>query len=222
MMAQLLKKELNELKNKLLRFSVVVQEAVILSIRSIADRDAGLAARIIDGDIEIDHMEVDLEEDCLKLMALYQPVSVNLRLIVAIVKINKNLERIGDLAANIAERAVFLARQKKVDFPFDFPAMAETVKKMVFKSLDAFVKMDENLAHEVLKLEAGVDLLHREMYKKIETAIRANSAQTQTYISFLNVSRNLERIADHATNIAKDVIETRKVIANPMDKRTED
>jgi phosphate transport system protein len=205
-MAQRLQKELNELKKKLLKLSAMVEEVVILAVKSIADRDAGLAARIIDGDIEIDHMEVNLEEDCLKLLALFQPVAIDLRFIVVALKINNDLERIGDLAVNIAERAVFLAHQEKSFFPFDFPAMAETVKKMVRKSLDAFVKMDEDLAHEVLVIEDGVDLLHREMYGKIESVIHTDPENIQTYISLLNVSRNLERIADHATNIAEDVI----------------
>ncbi len=206
MMAQLLQRELNELKKKLLKLSAIVEEVVILAVKSIADRDAELAVRIIDGDIEIDHMEVDLEEDCLKLLALYQPVAVDLRFIVAALKINNDLERIGDLAVNIAERAVFLSHREKADFPFDFPAMAETVKKMVRKSLDAFVRMDEDLAHEVMVIEEGVDMLHREMYGKLESGICRNPDQVQTYISLLGVSRNLERIADHATNIAEDVI----------------
>ncbi len=206
MMTQLLQRELNELKKKLLKLSAIVEEVVILAVKSIADRDAELAARIIDGDIEIDHMEVDLEEDCLKLLALYQPVAVDLRFIVAALKINNDLERIGDLAVNIAERAVFLSHREKADFPFDFPAMAETVKKMVRKSLDAFVRMDEDLAHEVMVIEEGVDMLHREMYGKLESGICRNPDQVQTYISLLGVSRNLERIADHATNIAEDVI----------------
>jgi phosphate transport system protein len=206
MMTQLLQRELNELKKKLLKLSAIVEEVVILAVKSIADRDTELAARIIDGDIEIDHMEVDLEEDCLKLLALYQPVAVDLRLIVAALKINNDLERIGDLAVNIAERAVFLSHREKADFPFDFPAMAETVKKMVRKSLDAFVRMDEDLAHEVMVIEEGVDMLHREMYGKLESGICRNPDQVQTYISLLGVSRNLERIADHATNIAEDVI----------------
>jgi len=206
MMAQLLQRELNELKKKLLKLSAIVEEVVILAVKSIADRNAELAVRIIDGDIEIDHMEVDLEEDCLKLLALYQPVAVDLRFIVAALKINNDLERIGDLAVNIAERAVFLSHREKADFPFDFPAMAETVKKMVRKSLDAFVRMDEDLAHEVMVIEEGVDMLHREMYGKLESGICRNPDQVQTYISLLGVSRNLERIADHATNIAEDVI----------------
>ena len=206
MMAQLLQRELNELKKKLLKLSAIVEEVVILAVKSIADRNAELAVRIIDGDIEIDHMEVDLEEDCLKLLALYQPVAVDLRFIVAALKINNDLERIGDLAVNIAERAVFMSHREKADFPFDFPAMAETVKKMVRKSLDAFVRMDEDLAHEVMVIEEGVDMLHREMYGKLESGICRNPDQVQTYISLLGVSRNLERIADHATNIAEDVI----------------
>ncbi|MCX5859986.1 MAG: phosphate signaling complex protein PhoU [Proteobacteria bacterium] len=206
MMVQRLQGELNELKKILLKLAAIVEDGVILAVKSIAERDAGLATRIIDEDIEIDHMEVNLEEDCLKLLALYQPVAIDLRFIVAALKINNDLERIGDLSVNIAERTVFLVTQEKVDFPFDFPAMAETVKKMVRKSLDAFVKIDKDLAHEVLIVEEGVDLLHRDMYGKIEAVIRTNPAQIQTYISLLGVSRNLERIADHATNIAEDVI----------------
>lgn len=206
MMTQLLEKELEALKKKLLKLSAIVEEVVILAVKSIAERDEKLAVRIIDEDIEIDRMEVELEEDCLKLLALHQPVAVDLRFIVAALKINNDLERIGDLAVNIAERTVFLTTREKVDSPLDLSEMAETVKKMVRKSLDAFVRMDEDLAHEVLVMEKGVDELHREMYGKIEGVIRSCPAEIQTYISLLNVSRNLERIADHATNIAEDVI----------------
>jgi phosphate transport system protein len=175
-------------------------------VKSLETRDSALANKAIDADSLIDHMEIDVEEECLKILALHQPVAVDLRYLVATLKLNSDLERIGDLAVNIAERAAFLATQPKVDFPFDFSDMAKKVQIMVTKSLNALVNIDAPLAREVLTMDDAVDAINREMYERVNRGIQQNPENLNALIHFLSVSRNLERIADHATNIAEDVV----------------
>ena len=201
-----LQKEIEGLKRKLLALSAVVEEVVIQAVKSLEERNASLAQKVIDRDPEIDDLEVELEEDCLKLLALYQPVAIDLRFIVAAFKINNDLERIGDMAVNIAERSIFLSGEEKVDIPTDFSKMTGTTLGMLKKSLDAFVEMDSGLAHKVIDLDDEVDDLHSDMYRKVADGIRRHPDQIERLISLLTVSRYLERIADHATNIAEDVI----------------
>jgi phosphate transport system protein len=147
-----------------------------------------------------------MEEECLKILALHQPVGSDLRLIVAILKINNDLERIGDLSVNIAERAVFLASPETIDIPLDFARMAENVESMLRRSLDALVNTDLAAAHEVLEADDEVDAINREMYVQVQDAIRQHPQRVERLIHLLSASRHLERIADHATNIAEDVI----------------
>jgi len=139
-------------------------------------------------------------------LALYQPVAIDLRFIITALKINNDLERIGDLAVNIAERAEFLAGQKPVDVPFDFDAMADKTQSMLSQSLDALVDMDCNLAYQVCAADDEVDAINRQMYDQVKQSIRNNPEQVDSLIHLLSVSRHLERVADHATNIAEDVI----------------
>ncbi|MBI3829519.1 MAG: phosphate signaling complex protein PhoU [Planctomycetes bacterium] len=198
--------EIEKLKKKLLGLSAVVEESVRRAVASIDRRDDALAKRVIESDIEIDHQEVDVEEDCLKLLALYQPVATDLRFIVAVLKLNNDLERIGDLAVNIAERAVFLAKQKKIDLSIDLLTMAEKSQKMLRESLDALVNHDSKLARTVCAADDEVDAMNREMYGHIKEAIHRHPERVDYLLHLLSVSRHLERIADHATNIAEDVI----------------
>jgi phosphate transport system protein len=149
---------------------------------------------------------VYLEEECLKILALHQPVAIDLRFVIAVLKINNDLERIGDLAVNIAERALFLTSQKPVDIPFDFMGMSEKTKIMLKMSLDALVNMDAKMAHDVCALDDGVDAINRRMYQQVQEGILENPEQIGSLIHCLSTSRHLERIADHATNIAEDVI----------------
>jgi phosphate transport system protein len=151
-------------------------------------------------------MEVDVEEECLKILALHQPVAIDLRFIVTALKINNDLERIGDLAVNIAERSEFLAGQEPISVPFDFEAMAEKTQWMVTESLDSLVDMDCKRAYQVCAADDEVDALNRKMYKQVEASIIAHPRWTRCLFHLLSVSRHLERIADHATNIAEDVI----------------
>ena len=140
------------------------------------------------------------------MLALYQPVATDLRLIVAALKINNDLERVGDLAVNIAERALFLATQKPVEIAFDFRLMGEKTQAMLAKSLDALVRADTALARQVCKSDDEVDAMNRKVYLRVQDAIRKNPEDLESLIHLLSVSRHLERIADLATNVAEDVI----------------
>jgi phosphate transport system protein len=202
----LIHKEIQRLKQQLLFLGALIEERVNLAVKSVDQRDQVLAKRVIDGDIEIDQMEVDLEEECLKVLALHQPVAIDLRVIISVLKINNDLERIGDLAVDIAERGVFLATHEAVNLPFDFLLMSRKVQEMLQKSLDALVNLDIKLAKEVWGTDDMIDDMHGNVYRQVEQAILAQSQYIDQFINYLSVSRYLERIADHVTNIAEDVI----------------
>ena len=201
-----LQKEIEILKRELLTLGAIVEERVATAVKSLAKRDIALADRIIDGDNEIDDMEVDLEESCLKILALHQPVAVDLRVIIAVLKINNDLERIGDLAVAIAERARDLSAMREISLPFDFLGMSARVQEMLRKSLDALVEWNIGLANDVCSLDDNVDEENRAMYHNVREAISQHPEQIEQLLGCLSVSRYLERIADHATNIAEDVI----------------
>ncbi len=205
-MAKHLQRELEKLQRGLLSLSAVVEEAVRKAVQALEGRDAALAQHVIETDLEIDQAEVDLEEECLKMLALYQPVAIDLRLIVAVLKINNDLERIGDLAVNIAERAVFLAGQDGVQSEFDFEGMARKAQEMVKMALDSLVNQDSSLARQVLAMDDEVDGMNRRMYEQVREGIRRHPDQLVAHTHLLSASRHLERIADHATNIAEDVV----------------
>lgn len=201
-----LHREIDKLKTMLLSLGTDVEESVFKSVQSLDKRNKALAEQVISGDAPIDRFEVYLEEECLKILALYQPVAVDLRFVIAVLKINNDLERIGDLAVNIAERAIQLANEEPIDVPFDFVGMAEKVRAMLKKALDAMVNQDARQAREVCAADDEVDSIHKEMYPRIQAAIEKNPKHMAALLQFLGVSRYLERIADHATNIAEDVI----------------
>jgi phosphate transport system protein len=207
-MSKHLEREIERLKKKILSLGTVVEEAVQKAVRAISDRDAALAQRVIEDDVATDHIEVEVEEECLKILALHQPVAIDLRFIVAVLKINNDLERIGDLAVNIAERAVFLASRNhdRLVTLFDFEEMAAKTQAMLKQSLDALVNVDADLARDVCAADDEVDAMNRQMYIQVEDAIRAHPEQMDALIHMLSISRHLERIADHATNISEDVI----------------
>jgi phosphate transport system protein len=205
-MAKHLQRELEKLKRRILSLSALVEESVRKAVHALERRDERLAAKVIESDVDVDHAEVDLEEECLKILALHQPVAIDLRFIVAALKINNDLERIGDLAVNVAERAQYLAAHDRLDIPFDFVGMAEKAQAMVRQSLDALVNLDANAAREVCAMDDEVDDLNREMYIRVQEGIRGDAGQMPGLIHLLSASRHLERIADHATNIAEDVI----------------
>lgn len=205
-MSMILDREIEGLKRLILSLSTLAEEAVVSAVAAVRRRDPELARRVIDGDHTIDELEVKVEEECLKLLALHQPVAGDLRFIVAVLKMNDEIERIGDLATNIADRAILLADQPPLEFPFDVEGMAQRVRSMLRRCIDALIHLDGQLAREVWADDSGVDAIHRDMYVRIQAAIRADLDRLDGYIYQMSVSRFLERIADHATSIAKDVL----------------
>lgn len=201
-----LQKEIENLKRNVLSLGADVEENVHKAVQSLRKRDSSLAEEIIAADYYIDRREVDLEEECLKILALHQPVAIDLRFVIAVLKINNDLERIGDLAVNIAEQAVFLTSEPPIDIPFDFAGMSDKTKVMLKNSLDALVNMDPKLARAVCAADDEVDAINRKMYGQVQDGIRKKIEQMESLIHYLGVARHLEHIADHATNIAEDVI----------------
>jgi len=201
-----LHREIDKLKTMLLSLGTDVEESVYKSVQALDKRDVRQAEQVISGDQPIDRFEVYLEEECLKILALYQPVAIDLRFVIAVLKINNDLERIGDLAVNIAERAVHLSKEEPVEVPFDFVGMAEKVRGMLKQSLDALVNLDPRAARDVCAADDEIDAIHKNAYPLISEAITRHPHQIAPLLQYLGVSRYLERIADHATNIAEDVI----------------
>ncbi len=199
-------REIENLKREILTLGAMAEAAVRDATSAIENRDESLAKNVIWNDIKLDEMEVQIEENCLKTLALHQPVAIDLRFIIAVLKINSDLERVGDLAVNVAERAAFLATQPPVDVSFDFQAMARKAQEMLKKSLDSLVNLSAEQAREVLVSDDEIDAMNRQVYLIVQEAIHAHPDQTESLIHMLSASRHLERIADHATNIAEDVI----------------
>jgi len=202
----LLTREIEKLKEKLLALGGHVEKALALAIESVERRDVETAQTVIDGDAFLDRMEVDVEEECLKLLALHQPVAVDLRFIVTVLKVNNDLERIGDHAASLAKHAVLLANQPLVEPVFDFSSMAEKAQGMLKRSLDALVYQRADQAMAVRAEDDEIDAINRNMYRAVEREIMRRPENTPVYVTHVGLSRCLERIADLATNIAEDVI----------------
>lgn len=202
-------RQIDKLKKMILSLGTLVEESVERGIRAVEARDGRLAQQVIADDSRIDAMEVDVEEECLHTLALYQPVALDLRYVVAVLKMNNDLERIGDLSVNLAEQARALVGATSLTangLPFDLPQMVDKVRTMLKASLDALVNVDPELATTVTSLDDEVDAIHRRMYDHVVEAVQANPGVMDEVIHFLSVSRYLERIADHAVNIAEDVI----------------
>jgi len=205
-MAVHLQKELDKVKKRILSLGALVEERVHLAAKAIETKDRERCDEIIRQDHDIDEMEVEIEEECLKILALHQPVAIDLRFIVSVIKINNDLERIGDQAVNIAQRMAFIATRRPFELSFDYVKMAEKAQDMLRKSLDALVNFDLDLAFKVLTLDDEVDRIKNEAYDHIKDEIQRNPDRVGYLINMLLVSRHLERLADHATNIAEEVI----------------
>jgi phosphate transport system protein len=197
---------MEELKKKTLSLCAVVEQRVHDAARAVEQQDADLARQVIEGDAQVDQEEIRVEEECLRILALYQPVAVDLRLIVAVLKINNDLERIGDMAVNMARKAVAIAAAPPIGIPFDLVTMAEKTKAMLRDGLDCMVNLDTRLAREVCARDEEVDLKKRIVREQVEELLQSEPERAPVLLKILAVSRNLERIADLATNIAEDVI----------------
>jgi phosphate transport system protein len=198
--------ELDRLEKHLLTLTAVVEESVQLAIKALEDCNYDLAKKVVDNDAQVNRMEVELEEECLKVLALHQPVANDLRIIVAILKINNDLERIADQAANISERAIAICEIGNGKNRLNIDEMAKKVLDMLEKSLDSLVNADLETARAVLDLDDEVDTIHSQNYQAFKSHVRQDPESVDQLLNYLTVSRHLERIADLATNIAEDVI----------------
>ncbi|MCA8942784.1 MAG: phosphate signaling complex protein PhoU, partial [Planctomycetes bacterium] len=197
---------LDELKKQLLAVGGLVEVAIHKATVAVFERKLDLAEEVLAGDREIDEREVAIEEEYLKVLALQQPVATDLRFIVAALKVNNDLERMGDLAVNIAERAVMLAKLPPAPMPTGIRSMVTKVEEMVRDSLGALVAVDVDKARRVLIADDEVDEIHRRTFDEMQTLMRQHSDQVERATAVITISRNLERIGDQATNIAEDVI----------------
>ncbi len=198
--------EIEILKKKILHLAAMVEENLQFAVESITEFDIDLADKVIKSDPVVDSLEVEVEEDCLKILALHQPVAADLRYVIAVLKINNDLERIADLAVNIAERTKTINRHSQVEIPFDLHEMLNIAVEMVKSSVDALVTNNTKKAYQVIGEDDKIDDLDANAFEVVQKQICIHAKYTEYYVSLLSVSRNLERISDHATNIAEDVI----------------
>lgn len=201
-----LQREIEKLKKQILSLCAVVEDQVQMAIEAFLQQDEDLASKVEQRDSDVDRREVEVEEECLKMLALHQPVATDLRLIVAALKINNDLEQIGDLAVNIAKKASAIAVEPTLDVSFDIAGMWKKVQAMLSDSLDALVNMDVQLAETVCVRDDEVDRMKREIRAQVESVAQRRRENTGGLLNVLAISRNLERIADYSVSIAEDVI----------------
>ena len=198
--------ELDQLKTKLLEMSSLVESAIQRSISAVTQKDRSAAEEVFRNEARINAIEVEIDEFAINLLALHQPMAADLRLIVAALKINTDLERMGDLSVNIAQRAISLIEEPVIKPMIDIPHIAGLVQSMVRKSLDAFVTRDADLARSVLASDDAVDSLRTASYHELVSYMEHDPENIKAALDLLAITRNLERLADHSTNIAEDVL----------------
>jgi len=199
-------RELQEIKENLLYLGGLAEKAIQNAMRSLLERDSGLAREVIKADDRINTLDKEIEERCIDLVALRQPVARDLRFIATAIKINAHLERIGDMAVNIAEKAIPLNEEPPVKPYIDLPRMSDTTQAMIRKSLDALVKEDCDLADEVIREDETVDNLNNQIFRELVTFMLEDPRTIHRALLIMQISKNLERISDHATSIAIMVI----------------
>ncbi|HUC85017.1 MAG TPA: phosphate signaling complex protein PhoU [Candidatus Acidoferrales bacterium] len=198
--------ELDYLRSRLLEMSALVEDSVYRSVLALSDKDPQQAQKVLQNEAEINRMEIEIDDLATRLLALQQPMATDLRLLTSAIKINNDLERMGDLAVNIVERALSLINEPLIKPLIDIPAMATRVQSMIRKSLDSFVKRDAEMARTVLVSDDAVDELRDAIYEEVITYMERDPKTIRQGINLIFVARNLERLADHATNIAEDVL----------------
>ena len=198
--------DLEQLKGRLLEMGGLAEDRVRAAVDGLVRRDADAVARVIRGDRPINELHIEIDNRCFTLLALHQPMAVDLRGIVSCVKINTDLERVGDLAVNIAEAVVRYMRHPAVKELIDIPRMASIAQTMLRDSLDAYVRRDTVLAQAVLDADDGLDALKTQVFRELLTYMLQDPTTIEPALDLILVSRHLERIGDHATNIAEDVI----------------
>lgn len=204
-MVKHLLRDLEVIKKEILVLGSMVESSLILATQALVERKPELADAILDKDDAIDAAEVHIEEECLKALALHQPVAQDLRFLVMVIKVNSDLERMGDLAANMAHRTSFLSRREPIPMVPDFGRMVRCVRQMLRDTLDALVNVDTDLARKVRQSDDEVDDLLRKMFDHLQDLMRMHPDTIERAIHTLSFCRNLERVADLCTNIAEDV-----------------
>ena len=206
MLNRTLHREIDVLKKMFIDLGALVEDRLRKACSILESGDNALAEEIIRTDNEIDHMEVQIEEECLKVLALHQPVASDLRLIVAIIKINNELERVGDMAVSIARRVQIIQKKGDTSFAVDYSPMAVKVLGMIKMSLDALVTENADLARRIFHEDGEVDALHNKAYKAMVEELDADTGHAAALLNMYLLSRHLERIGDRACNIAEEVI----------------
>ena len=201
-----LDRDLNDLNCNLLAQAGAVEKAVTDSIRSLQERDAQLANQVIAGDNAIDETENRIEDECLKIIALHQPVASDLRRLAGILKMNADLERMADLATDISERTLRLTELKPIEIPAKLQEMAELTTTMMLQSVESFIEMDARKARRVCRMDDQVDQENAEIIQELIDSMKKSPELIEAALSLFSATRHLERIADHATNIAEDVV----------------
>ncbi len=198
--------ELEKLKQRILAMGGFVEDAIRKSIRALVERDRDLAIQVIDGDAIVNNFDVEIEEECIKFLALWQPTGSNLRFVTTAIKIITDLERMGDLAVDICERAIELNDEPPLKPYIDIPRMAEAAQKMLKDSLDAFINGDADLAVTVCEADDFVDNLNQQIFNELLIYMLRDPKNISRAIRLTYITKYLERIADHATNIAELVV----------------
>jgi phosphate transport system protein len=198
--------ELQQLKERLLEMGGLAEDRVRLALRALVERDGALVDKVLAGDDDINGLHIEIDDRCFKLLALHQPMAVDLRAIVAAVKINTDLERVGDLAVNIAEAVLRYLRHPPVKELIDIPRMAEIAQEMLRDALDAYVRRDTVMARTVLNRDDELDMLKTSVFRELLDHMLNDPGTIEPALDLILISRHLERIGDHATNVAEDVI----------------
>jgi phosphate transport system protein len=198
--------ELEQLKTRLLEMGGLAEDRVRSAVEGLVERDLALVDRVLGGDVPINQLHIEIDSRCFKLLALHQPMAVDLRSIVSAVKINTDLERVGDLAINIAEAVRRYTRHPPVKELIDIPRMADIAQSMLRDALDSYVRRDIALAQSVLNQDDELDALKTQVFRDLLTYMLQDPTTIEPSLDLILVSRHLERIGDHATNIAEDVI----------------
>jgi phosphate transport system protein len=198
--------ELEELKHRILAMAGMAEQAVDLAVQAYSQRDMAMCQRVFNNEPAINRAEREIDEFAVDLLAMQQPMAIDLRFILAVIKINADLERVGDQAVNIAQRVMNMIELSPKDLPVDIPAMATKVRKMVRDALQSFIEGDTELAKSVLEADDAVDRINKEAFANLSDRMQDQPESAAQALAALSIARNLERVADHATNIAEDVI----------------
>lgn len=198
--------ELKMLKEKLLKMASLAEESIVLAVNGLKDRNENLTQKVFEGEEELNILDIEIDQHCMKLLALKQPMAVDLRFITSAMKIAVELERIGDQAVNIAERTLELIKLPPLKPLIDIPRMATLAQKMVKDSIDAFINHDDALARKVCERDDEVDDLNNQIFRELLTYMMEDPKTIKKAVDLILIGRHLERIADHATNISEDVI----------------